>query len=63
MIELKRNGNIINKKYLEYFLPTVLVALANNIAIMVDSIIVGNMLGSVSMAPPTCASRPTMYRR
>ena len=50
MIELKRNGNIINKKYLEYFLPTVLVALANNIAIMVDSIIVGNMLGSVSMA-------------
>ncbi len=50
MIELKRNGNIINKKYFEYFLPTVLVALANNIAIMVDSIIVGNMLGSVSMA-------------
>ncbi len=50
MIELKRNGNIINKKYLEYFLPTVLVALASNIAIMVDSIIVGNMLGSVSMA-------------
>lgn len=50
MIELKRNGSIINKKYLEYFLPTVLVALANNIAIMVDSIIVGNMLGSVSMA-------------
>ncbi len=50
MIELKRNGNIINKKYLEYFLPTVLVSLASNIAIMVDSIIVGNMLGSVSMA-------------
>ena len=50
MIELKRNGNIINKKYLEYFLPTVLVALANNIAVMVDSIIVGNMLGSVPMA-------------
>lgn len=50
MIELKRNGNIINKKYLEYFWPTVLVALANNIAVMVDSIIVGNMLGSASMA-------------
>ena len=47
---LARNGNIINKKYLEYFLPTVLIALANNIAVMVDSIIVGNMLGSVSMA-------------
>ncbi len=50
MIELKRNGNIINKKYLEYFWPTVLVALASNIAVMVDSIIVGNMLGSASMA-------------
>lgn len=47
---LKRSGKIINKKYLEYFIPTVLIALANNIAIMVDSIIVGNMLGSVPMA-------------
>ncbi len=50
MTELKRNGNIINKKFMEYFLPTVLVSLANNIAVIVDSIIVGNMLGSVPMA-------------
>ncbi len=47
---LKRNGRIVNKKYFEYFLPTILIALANNIAIMVDSILVGNMLGSVPMA-------------
>ena len=47
---LKRNGNIINKKYLEYFLPTVLTAMANNIAIMVDSVLVGQMVGSVAMA-------------
>ena len=47
---LKRNGNIINKKYLEYFIPTVLTAMANNIAVMVDSILVGHMVGSTSMA-------------
>ena len=47
---LKRNGNIINKKYLEYFVPTVLTEMANNIAVMVDSILVGHMVGSTSMA-------------
>lgn len=47
---LKRNGNIINKKYMEYFLPTVLTAMANNIAIMVDSVLVGQLVGSTSMA-------------
>lgn len=47
---MKRNGNIINKKYLEYFIPTVLTAMANNIAVMVDSILVGHMVGSTSMA-------------
>lgn len=58
---LARNGNIINKKYIEYFWPTVLVALANNIAIMVDSIIVGNMLGSVSMAAISLLSPVTQF--
>lgn len=47
---LKRNGNIINKKYLEYFWPTVLTAMANNIAILVDSVLVGQLVGSTSMA-------------
>ena len=47
---LKRNSNIINKKYMEYFLPTVLTAMANNIAIMVDSVLVGQLVGSASMA-------------
>lgn len=47
---LKRNGNIINKKYMEYFWPTVLTAMANNIAIMVDAVLVGQMVGSTAMA-------------
>lgn len=49
-IALKRNGKIINRKYFEYFLPTVLTAMASNIAVMVDTILVGNMVGSTSMA-------------
>lgn len=60
-ISLERNANIINKKYIEYFLPTVLVALANNIAIMVDSIIVGNMIGSKSMAAINLLSPVTQF--
>ncbi len=48
--KLRRNSSVINQKYLEYFLPTVLTAMANNIAVMVDSILVGQMVGSTSMA-------------
>ena len=48
--DLKRNGKIIAQKFREYFLPTVLTALANNIAVMVDSVIVGNLLGSNAMS-------------
>lgn len=42
---LGRNPTTINKKYTEYFLPTVLTAMATNIAFIVDSIIAGNILG------------------
>lgn len=58
---LERNGNIINRKYTEYFLPTVLTALANNIAIIVDSIIVGNMLSSTSMTAINLLSPVTQF--
>lgn len=49
-ISLRRNGKIISRKYFEYFFPTVFTAMANNIAVMVDTILVGNMVGSTSMA-------------
>ncbi len=38
---LGRNAVTVNKKYTEYFLPTVLTAMATNIAMIVDSIIAG----------------------
>lgn len=47
---LKRNPVTINRKYTEYFLPTVLTAMATNIAMIVDSIIAGNLLGKESLA-------------
>ena len=47
---LKRNSVTINRKYSEYFLPTVLTAMATNIAMIVDSIIAGNILGKNAFA-------------
>ena len=35
---------------MEYFIPTILTAMASNIAIMVDSTIVGNLLGSAELS-------------
>ncbi len=50
MDQLVRNPKIINEKFREYFFPTVLISLANNLAVIVDSIMVGNILGSNAMA-------------
>ncbi len=47
---LGRNAVTVNKKYAEYFLPTVLTAMATNIATIVDSIIAGNLLGQSALA-------------
>lgn len=48
--EIKRSTVLVKRKYIEYFVPTVLTAMATNIAIMVDATIVGNILGSSSLA-------------
>lgn len=47
---LKRNSTTINRKYTEYFLPTVLTAMATNIALIIDSIIAGNILGKNALS-------------
>lgn len=49
-MEVKRTEQLINRKYMEYFIPTVMTALANNLAIMVDGTIVGNILGGNALA-------------
>lgn len=50
MHTFERNPMTVNKKFMEYFFPTVMTAMANNIALIVDSIIVGNLLGSQGLA-------------
>ena len=45
-----RNAVTVNKKYTEYFLPTVLTAMATNISTILNSIIAGNLLGQNSLA-------------
>lgn len=47
---LKRTPATINRKYSEYFLPTVLTAMATNIAMIVDSVIAGNIVGKEALA-------------
>ena len=49
-VALKRSPATINRKYTEYFLPTVLTAMANNIAMIVDAIIAGNLLGKNALS-------------
>lgn len=45
-----RSGKLLYQKYREFFLPTILASMTSSMAIIVDSIIVGNMLGPKEMA-------------
>lgn len=47
---MQRTAKTINKKYMEYFIPTVLTVMATNLASIVDSVIAGNLLGGKSLA-------------
>lgn len=45
-----RSNELVRKKFFEYLLPTMLTAMAVTMATVVDSIIVGNLLGDESLA-------------
>lgn len=45
-----RHSGLLDKKYWEFFVPTILMAMTLTMSIVVDSIIVGNMLGSEALA-------------
>lgn len=53
-MELIRNSKIIDNKYREFFIPTVLTAMSTSLILMADSIIVGNMLGANALAAVNC---------
>ena len=48
--EYGRSSSLLDKKYKEFFMPTVLTAMATSASIIVDGIIVGNLLGSAALA-------------
>lgn len=45
-----RNSTLLDRKYWEFFIPTILMAMTLTMSIVVDSIIVGNMLGADALA-------------
>jgi len=45
-----RSSVLLDNKYKEFFLPTILMAMTLTMSIVVDSIIVGNMLGANALA-------------
>lgn len=46
----RRSGRLLYRKYREFFLPTMLASISSSMSLIVDSIIVGNMLGPAQMA-------------
>lgn len=45
-----RNSSLLAKKYREFFIPTILTAMALSMSISVDGLIVGNYLGTAALA-------------
>lgn len=46
----ERNYRLISGKFKEFFLPTLLMSMAMNISVFVDTLIVGNLLGSINIS-------------
>lgn len=49
-MELTRNSTLINKKFREFFIPTVLTNMSLTLSFVLNNIIVGNLLGPYQMA-------------
>lgn len=47
---MKRNEKLITTKYLEFFIPTVLTAMATNLSAIVDASLVGNFMDSAALS-------------
>lgn len=46
----QRNGRLVRRKFIEFFFPSVLMAASASLSIVIDSIIVGNVLGKDELA-------------
>lgn len=56
----QRTSELVRKKFREYLLPTILTSLAMSLAALVDSIMVGNLLGDTALAA-VGLSTPLIY--
>ncbi len=56
----ERSGALLERKFKEYLLPTVLTTVAVSLATVVDSIIVGNLLGETALSAVGLSS-PIIY--
>ena len=45
-----RNDTLVSKKFGEFFLPTILMAASASLSIIIDSVIIGNILGESELA-------------
>ena len=56
----ERNGALVARKFREYLVPTLLTTIAISLATVVDSIIVGNLLGETALSA-VGLSGPVIY--
>ena len=48
--EMRRSGNLLQKKFRQYLLPMILASLASSLSEFLDGIVVSNLLGSDALA-------------
>lgn len=56
----ERDGQLVQKKFKEYLIPTLLTSMAVSMSAVIDSIIVGNLLGDAALAAVSL-SMPIIY--
>ena len=47
---LKRTNNLIRKKFWEFYIPALITSSAASIGLIMDSVVVGNLLGEEALA-------------
>lgn len=50
MNDFARNDRLVNKKFMEFLFPSIFMAMSSSLSIIVDSMIVGNVLGNQELA-------------
>ena len=59
-MKLERNSKLINRKFIQYLIPSILMVFAMQFGSLVDGIIVGNMIGSDALSA-TALVVPILY--